>query len=96
MPGTLYSGLCSTCKHASTCAFPGDPRRPLFYCDEFELEVTSPSKAGPAGMSQSTGPFIPEIKGSAALIGLCWDCENSPTCIFPIPEGGRWHCEEYR
>lgn len=96
MSGTLNRGLCSTCKHASTCALPGDARKPLLYCDEFELEIKAPSRAGPGGASRSTGPFIAERKGPATLIGLCWDCENSPTCIFPVPEGGRWHCKEYR
>lgn len=96
MSGTLYSGLCSTCKHVSTCAFPADSRRPLLYCNEFEIEISTPSKLGLSSLSQSARSFIPQVEGSSTLIGLCSDCENSPTCVFPIPEGGRWHCEEYR
>ena len=28
--------------------------------------------------------------------GLCSLCENRTTCTYPKPEGGVWHCEEYR
>lgn len=27
--------------------------------------------------------------------GLCVNCANRQTCLFPKPEGGVWHCEEY-
>jgi hypothetical protein len=29
-------------------------------------------------------------------LGLCSTCENSETCTFQKPEGGVWHCEEYK
>jgi hypothetical protein len=28
--------------------------------------------------------------------GLCINCENRHTCEFIKPNGGVWHCEEYR
>jgi len=27
--------------------------------------------------------------------GLCVNCANRHTCLFPKCEGGVWHCEEY-
>ena len=27
---------------------------------------------------------------------LCTICEDKNVCVFPKPEGGVWHCEEYR
>lgn len=30
------------------------------------------------------------------MTGLCMNCDNRFTCAFPVPEGGVWHCEEYR
>ena len=27
--------------------------------------------------------------------GLCVNCANRHTCLFPKSEGGVWHCEEY-
>ena len=28
--------------------------------------------------------------------GLCINCANRNSCQFVKPEGGVWHCEEYR
>lgn len=28
--------------------------------------------------------------------GLCMNCDNRFECLLPRPEGGVWHCEEYR
>ncbi|MEI9476493.1 MAG: hypothetical protein WCO26_07950 [Deltaproteobacteria bacterium] len=28
--------------------------------------------------------------------GLCTICEDHGVCTYPKPEGGVWHCEEYR
>jgi hypothetical protein len=28
--------------------------------------------------------------------GLCPTCDFRSTCMYPKPEGGVWHCEEYR
>ena len=27
--------------------------------------------------------------------GLCVNCANRHTCLFPKSEGGVWHCQEY-
>jgi len=29
------------------------------------------------------------------LRGLCVNCANRETCLFPKSEGGVWHCEEF-
>ncbi len=92
---TLYRGLCSTCRHAPNCTYPGDVKRPAFYCEEFEIEIVSASKISKYGMSESTASST-AAEESAEFIGLCSDCENRKTCVFPKPEGGIWHCEEYQ
>ncbi len=33
---------------------------------------------------------------SPSARGLCSNCENSGSCNYPKPEGGVWHCEEYK
>ena len=91
MSGTIYNGICSTCKHVSTCTLCGDPRRPLFYCEEFDIEVTT----APRTAMGHTEPHAREAEDSSTSIGLCIDCENVRTCTFQKPEGGVWHCEEY-
>ena len=35
-------------------------------------------------------------KSSPEILGLCVNCENRDTCKLRKPEGGVWHCEEYR
>jgi hypothetical protein len=96
MPGNIiYPRLCSTCKHASTCTFLGDPQRPSFYCEEFEIESVPAKRKTEEDKLQPTASFG-TAEESGSLIGLCRDCENRQTCVFPKSEGGIWHCEEYR
>jgi hypothetical protein len=33
--------------------------------------------------------------GDVPLKGLCMNCAYRETCLYPKPEGGVWHCEEY-
>ncbi len=84
-----YHGLCSTCKNTPHCTLRTDPDRPAFYCEQFEVEK-------PPAVTRKISSSVSESKKSVELIGLCSDCENLKTCIFPKPEGGVWHCEEYQ
>ena len=93
--GIRYDCLCSTCKNASSCTFPRDPDKPTFNCEEFEIEETPFVR--PAGIEPL--PAMDSATGepdAAELVGLCSDCENRLSCTFQRPEGGIWHCEEYR
>lgn len=97
MSGNIeYRGLCSTCKHAPTCVYPRDPRRPAFYCEEFEYEMSPPMEAGVKDRPKPTEPDVGKARDSTEFFGLCIDCENRRACVFPKPEGGVWHCEEYQ
>jgi len=91
-----YRGLCSNCKNAPFCTFPRDPDKPTFYCEEFEIEEPTPIRTTREERPQATEPYVAEGKDSTRFTGLCSDCENRQTCVFPEPEGGVWHCEEYR
>ena len=91
---TMYPGLCSTCRHASTCTLPRDPERPSFYCEEFEIESV-PARRKPEEDKPRPAVSFVAPEESDSLIGLCYDCENRQTCAFPKAEGGVWHCEEY-
>ena len=93
---TLYRGLCSTCRHAPNCTYRGDVQRPAFYCEEFEINIAPARKTSKGGASHSTTPSIAVDEDSSELIGLCSDCESRQSCVFPKPEGGIWHCEEYK
>jgi hypothetical protein len=89
-------GLCSTCRNAADCSFPRGPDTPVLHCEEFEVEQPSPVEVAGEAISPSPPSEAAEQEGSVQFIGLCSDCENRESCVFPRPEGGVWHCEEYR
>ena len=108
-------GLCSTCRHAPGCTYQRDPKRPVFNCEEFEIEVgepvklsgrdvvssgPSPGAGSPGASARPTDSPAPTSAGDedefARYKGLCGNCEDRRSCTFPKPEGGVWHCEEYR
>ena len=91
-----YPTLCSSCKHASTCTFPRDPQKPSFYCEEFEIEIVPHSKTTGGDRPPSAKTYMAKVKETSGLVGLCCDCENRENCVFPKPEGGIWHCQEYQ
>ena len=89
--GAEHRDLCSTCNHAPACSNRGTPDSPMFFCEEFDayvpVTVDAGSRPAPAGTA---------IRESQKHKGLCANCENRETCTMPRPEGGVWHCEEYR
>lgn len=94
-----YLGLCSYCKSESVCTFIRDPNRPVYECDEFEeihyvsLRVSNQKKISPIHSSKNLpSPQDPP----SSYKGLCMNCEQKASCIYPKPEGGVWHCEEYQ
>ena len=81
-------GLCATCAHSPTCLYLKQATRPITQCEEFR--VFSPQQQGD---EKAEAPSVPESSGDK---GLCVNCENRDTCTLPRPEGGVWHCEEYK
>ena len=97
-----YHGLCSSCSNTVTCTYPRDPGRSVVQCDEFEGSLKSPFKTTgtPFFMADLPSPSqrISHFRGKTqnGNKGLCRLCEARSTCSYPKPEGGVWHCEEYR
>lgn len=84
-----HRDLCSTCSHTESCGNRSTPQRPIFFCELFEV-FAPPPPAAPAAAREPAAQDAGEYKG------LCVNCDSRNTCIFPKPEGGIWHCEEYR
>ncbi len=83
-------GLCRDCLQAEQCTFPRDPFRPVWSCDEF----AGAGRALPRP-NRPPRPGAAEQPGEAAEVeGLCRGCANWPTCTYPKPAGGVWHCDE--
>jgi hypothetical protein len=91
-----YRGLCSTCKNAQGCTFPRDIQRPVLNCEEFEVDALPLAKTTGEKKSSATAPVDYKDEDSGKFIGLCSNCDNRRTCVFPKPEGGVWRCEEYQ
>ena len=84
--------ICSTCNHAETCGHRGTPERPIYFCEEFE--AFAPATTTGAETRAPDEPSNRQI--NSEYKGLCVNCEHRETCQMPKPEGGVWHCEEYR
>lgn len=84
-------GLCSSCAQQSGCTYFHAETPAALECDEYEPAVMSDLRRARLGepLTHNDGA----IERSA---GLCSSCTARPTCTFPLPEGGVWHCQEYR
>ncbi len=95
-----YGGICSTCNSAASCAFSGDPDHPVLECEWFDDYQSPPPKAPdkqrPRLETAVTGEISEEGSDSNKFLGLCKTCNERDTCQFAKPEGGVWHCEEFR
>ncbi len=94
-------GLCLSCANAPECTYAKDPDRPVLQCEECDPgtfhTLTVSADPFPSGVTPSspTAP-LPEGQAPDRYRGLCSLCEECATCTYPKPEGGVWHCEEYR
>ena len=83
-------GVCLACKFDPDCIYETAADRSILQCEQFEMGFRqSPAPAAPISSA------APRAKESSAYPGLCSNCENRETCIYPKPEGGVWRCEEY-
>lgn len=91
-----YRSLCSNCRNSADCTFQKDCQKPTLYCEEFEIDMYPSAKIAGKEKPLPTAPVEAEAEDSGKFIGLCSNCDNRRTCGFAKPEGGIWHCEEYR
>ena len=96
------TNICPTCIYVSDCVHYQNSQsasKPIWFCENFDnttaLQVAENEEIySEERSSQSTKPGIEVISGR--MKGLCINCDNRASCLFPIVEGGVWHCEEYR
>ena len=91
-----YRNICFTCKNAMSCTFQRDPQKSVFDCEEFDTDTCPSVKNTVKDNSPATVLVDPEDEDSSKFIGLCSNCNNHKACVFPKPQGGIWHCEEYQ
>jgi hypothetical protein len=88
-------GVCLACKFDPDCIYEAASGGTILQCEQFEMGFRQPAVQAPSlDELPFTGmPF--HGRASRAYSGLCSNCDNRETCIYPKPEGGVWRCEEY-
>ena len=87
-------GLCTSCNLAAECTFPRLPGRPVMCCEEFDGASLVAKK--PPTPTSAGAPAAGDVALDDGPRGLCRTCELKEVCSYPKPEGGVWHCEEFR
>ena len=96
-PQSAASGLCATCNHTHVCAYAAGAQRRALFCELFDDFVAAPLAGVTSAAVQAVGGNAAKAGARASPSkGLCANCDLSGTCALPRPEGGVWHCEEYR
>lgn len=93
----VYNDLCSTCNHAETCLSKKTRQRPVWFCEEFDDYVVVKELYDIAVQpTDSQDRFSAGEDEAGQFKGICMNCENRRTCNYLKPNGGIWHCEEYK
>ena len=90
----FYNDLCSTCNHGAICMSKKTRQGPVWFCEEFDNYV--PVKEQPWVEAQSQTAINTMEDDCSQFKGLCINCEERHNCHFSKPNGGVWHCEEYK
>ena len=85
-----HYNLCSICMGYATCTFVKKTGKPVLFCEEFKEYPSQGKKLEQKKESADKTKINDQV-----YKGLCCNCENRENCMFPKPEGGVWHCEEY-
>ena len=93
---TQTRGLCSTCDNDPGCTFAANREKPAWHCEEFRCDGASLGNTVSDDRAPLSRASAIVRNDTPHLMGLCGDCEDRKSCVFPKPEGGIWHCEEYR
>jgi len=97
MARLIGKGICPTCKNNSNCTLHVRSTKPVMNCEEFQNEAALVPAVGLL-IQPKPAKRAPGAKGKRTIhaVGLCPHCESRVNCVLPKPEGGVWHCEEYR
>jgi len=92
-----HAGICSSCVHSPYCTFRRFTDQAIINCEEWSGESASSRTLETPGTDDPPAGALVLLNSSRSRPkGLCATCEEYPTCSFAKPEGGVWHCEEYR
>jgi hypothetical protein len=90
----FFNDICSTCNDGDFCVTKKTRKRPIWFCEEFDDHTAI--KEQPMVEAQFQSQISTRESDSSRFKGLCINCESRHTCKFIKPNGGIWHCEEYK
>ncbi len=85
---TRFNDLCTNCRNREQCRICEARSQAIYFCEEYEaatLQGINWDNQKPVAMP------MPPVEA-----GICVNCERRHTCSIEKPEGGIWHCEEYK
>lgn len=91
------TGLCESCTRAEDCTFIRRPGQAVLDCDEFA--PVEPRRGAPhlvLARPNLAADLVEREEDLSAAIGLCRSCAHHADCTYPRPQGGVWHCDDYR
>lgn len=91
-------GLCLACKHEEGCIYPRNQGQIVLNCEQFEFctPIAPPPPSRDQVELEELWKKSSRDEPGKELKGLCSNCEERHTCIYPKPAEGVWRCEEYR
>lgn len=84
-----FNDLCDSCKNLPTCVYIKNGKRPVLYCEEFEIHEVQQVKDDTHQVDSNAEEESP------VFTGLCKNCDNRFTCMNAKPDRIIWHCEDY-
>jgi len=91
--------LCINCAYYFECGFRNLSASSIIFCQEFVLMADPVTRVGEDEKFNpplfTNGQPVASEANASEMMGLCRNCLNRRTCMYPKPVGGVWHCEEY-
>jgi len=92
---SVAGGVCLACKFEPGCIYEATSGHVILQCEQFEMGFRESPAEAPSIHESAFRDTPHRAKEWSAYPGLCSNCDNRETCIYPKPEGGVWCCEEY-
>ena len=88
-----HKKMCEGCSKYDLCTI-RISGKDLEFCEDYEAKNYFNSRSVPISNSNTSESLINNIIINQPK-GICKNCANLESCLYPRPEGGIWRCEEY-
>lgn len=88
-------GICPGCALNPRCSLRRDKSTAVWFCESFQCAAEEERGVEPIDIDRCASEMA-GCRYDSRFKGLCMNCENREKCTYPKPEGGVWHCSEYK